>query len=264
MVVAMLVPYLAIAAEIIIVTGQHVNLRAGPGEHAEILSKASGGDTLTVRSHAEKWVEVDPPQGTFFWMYRESVREGTVAGATANMRIGPGIDYPIIARMAQGDPVGVIDREGDWLRVRSPDDLTLWISVDFVKAAPAVVAKGPHVVKEREPVVLHDIESVPAAATSRRRSSAISGRQGNLQGDGPPVRYDGVIQPASLVFNQPSAYRLVRTENNRRVTACYVIGDSQRLACLVGQSVSVVGREYTAPGVRHHVVVATGIVVADL
>jgi len=123
--------------------------------------------------------------------------------------------------------------------------------------------KHPVLAKQRNPVVITDIESVPVADTSRRRSAALSGRQENLQGDGPPVRYDGVIQPASLVFNQPSPYRLVRTESRRRVTACYVIGDRQRLASLIGQPVSVVGREYTAPGVRHHVVVATDIVVAD-
>lgn len=257
-ILAICVPVTALLAERVTVTGAHVNLRAGPGTHAEILSKATAGDVLTVQSRAEKWVEVDPPEGTFFWIYRESVREGVVAGATANMRTGPGIDYPIIARLGQGDPVGVIDREGDWLRVAAPGDLTLWISADYVKPAETRVREVPVAERYSQPPRAAQTPSPPA-----RRTSRSSGRENSLQGDGYPVRYDGVIQPAPLVFNQPSPYRLVHTEGHRRVTACYVIAGSERLAGLLGRQVSLVGREYTARGVRHHVVVATGIVVAD-
>lgn len=54
---------------------------------------------------------------------------------TEKLRVMPqkGTNYMEIAELAEHDLVTVVDREGDWLRIKPPEDIVCWISKDFVK-----------------------------------------------------------------------------------------------------------------------------------
>lgn len=42
-----------------------------------------------------------------------------VAGTILHLREGPGLSYPIITTLEEGDPLTSIDREGDWIQVKA-------------------------------------------------------------------------------------------------------------------------------------------------
>ena len=55
-------------------------------------------------------------------------------GLNANLRAGPGLDYPVVATAPDGEPLLVRARAGDWFQVETPDRATAWVWSGLVEA----------------------------------------------------------------------------------------------------------------------------------
>jgi SH3-like domain-containing protein len=118
------------AAEYGSVAKDGVNLRSGPGTDREILWEVFRGFPLQVLGRQGQWAQVVDFEGDKGWIYTPLLaREKTVIIKvnTANMRTGPGTNYPMVATVKYGVVFQPLEKDGEWVKVRHDDGTTGWI-----------------------------------------------------------------------------------------------------------------------------------------
>ncbi|MEW6173362.1 MAG: N-acetylmuramoyl-L-alanine amidase [Bacillota bacterium] len=206
----MIVPSVA-GAETIIVNGDSVNLRAGPGSDYPKVGQVSRGARLTVLGRAGSWCKVKLSSGKICWVAGWLVKTESGSGsssvtsragsvstavevnvATLNLRSGPGSDYPKVGQVSRGTRLTVVERSGSWYKVRLAGGSICWVAGWLVKACAA---------PELPPAVEKDEDKPAAAAPS---SPGITpGAGGPVQDPIPVSRGDnkGVLMDISTEKN---------------------------------------------------------------
>lgn len=152
---------LAALAETGMVTGNRVNLRAGPGERFEVVVQADHGERLTVLGREEQWLKVRPPLDTDLWVYAALVKDGKVVASKVQVRSGPGINYTAVGQVDRDDMLVVRGEFQEWLKIQPPEDAALWVAAEYVEASAGSADPKPR----RPP---------PAVATDHRREETES------------------------------------------------------------------------------------------
>ena len=121
------------------------NIREKPGTDAPIIHRVYRGDTLTIYRQEGKWFFVKLPDGKQGWAHRilfktpdtetqekpvdppipETFR-ATLSSFGANIREYPSRKAAVIKVLKRGDTVTVVDKEGNWYRVKLDDGTTGW------------------------------------------------------------------------------------------------------------------------------------------
>lgn len=263
----------AVGADRIRVTGESVNLRAGPGEHYEVVTQAQRGDILTALAIEGEWIKVAPPQTADLCVYGELVRDGVVVASRVQVRAGPGVNYTPLGRVDKGDRLDVRSEFNNWLKIAPPPGCAVWMSRDYAgnvaplpttpPPQPAKVAPLSHsaVIPPRTPVVA----ARPAVPQPPERIVPHPpAREDATVSEPPGVEFVGVLRRAGLVFRRPSRYRLVRRDRTgRAVTVCYVQGEEGTLRALVGRQVCLGGSEKLIQGVKFPVISVQKVTVVD-
>lgn len=268
----------AAADKVYEVTGNRVNLRAGPSLEGEIVGVVSRGDRLIVRRNVGDWAEVKPPDNVSFWVHGAFVQDDVVTAAQLNVRAAPDIRSASLGKLTSGDKVKARAREGDWMEIAAPDGITTWINRPFIAEpsvarpvapapAPVIVAPEPRKKPEAKPVVASTKKPAAAAkpapaATPRftpSRNTETRAATSDQPLRGRAAQYEGVVRKAAWVLHRPSEYTLVARQGGRAVTVCYLKHDPSVLEPLVGRKVLASGREYLVDGVRHSVLDAARI-----
>lgn len=139
-----------------VVTGDRVNVRAGPSTNYEILCVLQRGDTVGVRDRRGDWYVIDPPRGAQAWMAAEyldvagavpteeawkrasALERGALAAAVAashlRVRARPLLRSSVIGRLDRGDRVAVLYVKDGWARVAPAGDVRAFIHADYVRA----------------------------------------------------------------------------------------------------------------------------------
>jgi uncharacterized protein YgiM (DUF1202 family) len=151
----------AFAVPSTVYTTRNVYLRAGPGVRFAILAELPGGEALTVVDQYTVWYKVSRADGTAGWVsgsyvsldppgsgggggaapasiYAIQPGVGEVAIVTTpllNVRTGPGVNFPVIARAAGGDLVTVLDKREQWRLVRLSSGTQGWVNSQFLSRA---------------------------------------------------------------------------------------------------------------------------------
>lgn len=121
----------SLAAEYVSVSKDGVNLRSGPGTDHEILWEVFKGFPLQVLGHQGKWLHTIDFEGDKGWLYAPlaSQKKTVIVKVNlANMRLGPGTNYEIVARVKYGVVFTPMAKQGDWEKVRHADGTTGWIT----------------------------------------------------------------------------------------------------------------------------------------
>ena len=120
----------AIAAESASVLKNGANIRSGPDTKKEILWTVFKGFPVQITSRQGKWAQVVDFEGDKGWISTDLLaKEKTVIvkANTANLRVGAGKDYELVAEVKHGVVFKPLDTEGDWVKVKHPDGTTGWI-----------------------------------------------------------------------------------------------------------------------------------------
>ncbi|MBU1404542.1 MAG: SH3 domain-containing protein [Proteobacteria bacterium] len=120
----------ATAAEYVSVIKDGVNIRSGPETTKEILWTVFKGFPLQVTSTQGTWAKVVDFEGDTGWIATSLIaKEKTVIvkSETANLRVGAGKDYEIVAAAKRGVVFKPLTTEGDWIKVKHADGTTGWI-----------------------------------------------------------------------------------------------------------------------------------------
>lgn len=119
-----------LAAEFVSVRKDGVNIRSGPSTSNEILWEVFKGFPLKIVKKRGNWSQTVDFEGDEGWIYSpllSNKKTVIVKVKTANMRIGPGQDYEIIATVKYGVVFKPVDSEGDWIKVSHADGTIGWI-----------------------------------------------------------------------------------------------------------------------------------------
>lgn len=124
-----LLPCLAMAADYAIVTSGKLNLRERPSASSRSLGRYSGGTWIRLEGHPTgEWYPVTTPDGkrgymsgTYLTFSQHGSGRATVAyapGGYVNLRTGPSLDTGIVTRVNSGTPVTILRTTGYWYYVR--------------------------------------------------------------------------------------------------------------------------------------------------
>ncbi len=127
----------AAAGETAVVTGEVVNIRSGPGTGFNILLSARKGERFQVLDKSGDWVGISLPSGSKGWVagwlvnieqQQASIQEALVSTSYINVRSGPGTNYNVISQAGNGERLPVIEKSGDWLKIRLSTGATGWVA----------------------------------------------------------------------------------------------------------------------------------------
>ena len=118
------------AAEFLSVTKDGVNIRSGPDTNKEILWEVFKDLPLEVIKRQGEWIQTKDFEGDTGWIFKSLVtnnKRAIVKVNTANMRIGPGKNYELVATVKYGVVFTPLEKEGDWIKVKHDDGTIGWI-----------------------------------------------------------------------------------------------------------------------------------------
>lgn len=119
-----------VAAEYLSVTKDGVNIRSGPDTNKEILWEVFKDFPLEVIKRQGEWIEAKDFEGDTGWIFNNLTskeKRAIVKVNTANMRIGPGKNYEMVATVKYGVVFIPLEKEGDWIKVKHEDGTVGWI-----------------------------------------------------------------------------------------------------------------------------------------
>jgi cell wall-associated NlpC family hydrolase len=150
--------------KIAVVREEGLSVRDGPGTAYIRLDSLGGGTTIDLLSRYESWFEVRLPSGRIGWVTGEflNIAEGVIerlevltsvpdpnpvlvvtVDGTVNLRGGPGTAYPKQGTAVAGTQLTLIARYEAWLRVRTPDGRTVWVSSDVLPLSAYIARRVP-------------------------------------------------------------------------------------------------------------------------
>jgi len=111
---------------------------------------------------------------------------GELTGDRVRVRAGGGLNHQILTHVSKGAKVLVRQQKGDWLRIRVPDQVSLWISGKYVKADPS--GRTGTVTGRRVNVRARKIKGDVLGQVHAGDQLAIRGRDGTWLKIAPPQR----------------------------------------------------------------------------
>jgi uncharacterized protein YraI len=152
---ALVVPALAQQSGMI-VNASRVNLRSGPGAGFAVVAQMEFGQLVTPlsRNADGSWVQIQLIGGLTGWVnarYLQSsiaigslpVTQATgsfsavVTSSFLNVRGGPGANFPIVGRLANGAALNLVGRnaESSWAQISIPGGVQGWVSTRYIAAS---------------------------------------------------------------------------------------------------------------------------------
>ncbi len=155
-----LAPAVALPTEIVVLAGNVINVRSGPGRQYQVLGRLAGGNTAPVlgKSLDDQWWHIRF-RGKLGWVHGDYVApvqatsDGQAAtnttpladlptlptivipaGDIVNLRAGPGAEHPLLGRLVGGQRAEITGKNADqtWWQIRYGSGAA-WISARFVR-----------------------------------------------------------------------------------------------------------------------------------
>ncbi len=120
----------ASAAEYVCINKDGVNIRSGPSTTSEILWEVFKDFPLEVLQRKGQWVQTVDFEGDKGWIYGpllDKRKMVIVKANAANLRIGAGTNYEIVATVKYGVVFTPLEEKGDWIKVKHQDGTTGWL-----------------------------------------------------------------------------------------------------------------------------------------
>jgi SH3-like domain-containing protein len=117
-------------AERLSVSVPMANIRSGPGTKFKVLWRVERNHPLKVVKTSGEWIYFSDFEGDRGWIHQDIVSDADAVIVTkdkVNVRTGPGTGHDIAFTVARGVPFQVVERKGQWIRVRHADGETGWI-----------------------------------------------------------------------------------------------------------------------------------------
>lgn len=238
-----------------------VNLRVRPEAASEVVGQVGEGQALAVTRIEGEWLGVVAPTNAGVWVKSQFVKDGVATGDKIRLRAGPGIGFRDVGLLRKGDKVVSRDTHGEWLRIAPPEGLILWVSQTLVDVPvtvpvvvaetatniPAVVVSTGLVVRVETPEPVHTnavfARDLPAGLSKKDLAPQL--------GQGLMVERAGVVERVPFGFFRGAYFALAEIRDGQKTIVCYLEGNNKQMPSLVGQRLTVMGREYRLKGRKY-------------
>lgn len=119
------------AGERVSVESDRLNVRSGPGSGYDVLWQAEKNYPLEVVEEKGRWVHFKDFEGYEGWVYKPLLgkkKTAVIKVYKANVRKGPGTDYPVVFTAVKGTPFEVLEIKDNWYQIRHSDGDSGWVS----------------------------------------------------------------------------------------------------------------------------------------
>ncbi len=119
------------------VTVNSLNVRIKPtvSKTSPVIDILRRNDKVQIIREEKGWYEIKIPESASVWIHGKYIN-GDMVSKEIKLRSGAGIDYAAYGRTAKaGTRVMIIRKTSDnWVKIKPPENLTVWVSSEFVKA----------------------------------------------------------------------------------------------------------------------------------
>ena len=124
-----------IAAEVVAIAGDDINMRSGPGLEHEIIWKLDAGFPIEVVTSRGEWLQVRDFEGSIGWVHRKTTQKAASAIVKANkgtdqqinVRKEPDVKAEVVARAGYGVVFRVLDKRDGWVKVEHGQGVVGWV-----------------------------------------------------------------------------------------------------------------------------------------
>ncbi len=125
----------ASAAEYASVNKDGANIRSGPGTNEEVYWEVFKDFPLKVVQRKDNWAKIEDFEGDTGWIYDSLLSDKKtviIKVKKANIRVGPGENYEIVASALYGVVFNPGKKEGEWLEISHADGTKGWIHKSLI------------------------------------------------------------------------------------------------------------------------------------
>lgn len=126
-----LIPSLSLAAEVVSVKKDNVNVRSGPGTEFPVTMELFKGYPLKVLEKKGDWVKIKDFENDSGWIYSSLVNSGSTVivngKKSINMRAQPNTTASIVAVVDRGVVLTKLSTQEKWVKVKHSQGITGWI-----------------------------------------------------------------------------------------------------------------------------------------
>ncbi len=128
-----------VAANTAVVITNSLNVRSDPGLYSPAVTTLKYGDIVEVLSREYKWSKIQSEDGEG-WVYSSYLKfdcRGWAAVVTLNVREESSLQSAIIFRLSRGDPVRILDAQGEWYYITAGGEYG-WVYKSLVSMSPVI------------------------------------------------------------------------------------------------------------------------------
>lgn len=186
------------------VTAYGVNIRAGAGTDTDVIGRADFGDSFEVLQVADDWYQVRLAKGEAGWIHASLVQEGARFAAAdrsieeveakepgINVRGGASTSFEVVTTIGPGTRYLLLQKSGDWVQIRLPDERTGWVAAWLVNLSENKVKSTASSERQQATVIASQLNVRRAASLS---SEVIGTLQQNEIVQVRTVREEGWLQ----------------------------------------------------------------------
>ncbi|MFH2139135.1 MAG: SH3 domain-containing protein [Candidatus Omnitrophota bacterium] len=120
-----------------IITADAVNVRSGPSLNHEIITKLDKDFLVLVEDQTAEWIKIKLPPSSKAYVYKNFVLKDssgniTISGNRVNIRAEKGTNSNIVGQLNTGDPIELINTEGDWYWIFPLKNCVAWVNKNYV------------------------------------------------------------------------------------------------------------------------------------
>jgi Uncharacterized protein conserved in bacteria len=131
----LLLARMGMAAEMVAIVGDDINMRSGPGTGHSILWKLDSGFPLEVIGTKDDWFNVRDFEGSSGWVSKKMTQKAAFVIVKANkgtsgqinVRKEPALTADVVAHAGYGVVFKMLQKQGEWVKVEHSQGVTGWV-----------------------------------------------------------------------------------------------------------------------------------------
>lgn len=153
------------------IVNKEANVRNGNSSYYQVIDTLKENDKVQIVSEEEDWYKVKLSNGTFGWISTscvdiEGINENVIATVNknaANIRSGASTGYSIEAKVINGDKLEILEKDGNWYKVKLEDESEGWINKEDVytsEVKPGMTASLEIICDKKDDILYIPIEGI--------------------------------------------------------------------------------------------------------